>query len=167
MVKQKKACPSDPRVSRSCVWFPRPRPRFLLACHTPADAVYLSEPDVHGEVVKIDEARSSSPVTKPTKRVARRPQTPHKESLATLFTHFFKDIRPWRLFSFMPLFLLCPIRRPPGVFSFESIRSLGRSYCIAVQRHSIDNSLKRCIFQNAERHLPNSAGFYAWAAADR
>jgi hypothetical protein len=45
--------------------------RVMFAGHTPADAVYLSELDVHAAVVKTDEARPS-PAPKPAKPAARK-----------------------------------------------------------------------------------------------
>lgn len=53
--------------------------RVMFAGHTPADAVYLSEIDVHAEAVDAGEEKSSS-TPNPPKRVARRTKTPRKDS---------------------------------------------------------------------------------------
>jgi hypothetical protein len=47
--------------------------RVMFAGHTPADAVYLSELDVHAEAVEAGEAEPA-PAPKPTKPVAKRPR---------------------------------------------------------------------------------------------
>jgi len=53
--------------------------RVMFAGHTPADAVYLSELDVHAEVVETDKAKPSPP-PKPTKTAAKRPRAPRKDN---------------------------------------------------------------------------------------
>jgi hypothetical protein len=53
--------------------------RVMFAGHTPADAVYLSELDVHAAAVEASEAESA-PAPKPTKPVAKRPRGPRKDS---------------------------------------------------------------------------------------
>jgi hypothetical protein len=53
--------------------------RVMFAGHTPADAVYLAELDVHAEDLKTDAAKPS-PVTKPAKPVTKRPRAPRKDS---------------------------------------------------------------------------------------
>ena len=52
--------------------------RVMFAGHTPTDAVYLSELDVHAEAVEIGEEKSS-PSLNPPKRVAKRPKAPRKD----------------------------------------------------------------------------------------
>lgn len=53
--------------------------RVMFAGHTPADAVYLSELDVHAEAVEAGEAEPA-PAPKPPKPVAKRPRGPRKDS---------------------------------------------------------------------------------------
>jgi hypothetical protein len=52
--------------------------RVMFAGHTPADAVYLSELDVHAEAVEVGEEKAS-PASNPPKRLAKRPKTPRKD----------------------------------------------------------------------------------------
>ena len=52
--------------------------RVMFAGHTPADAVYLSELDVHAEAVEVGEEKSS-PSLNPPKRAAKRPKAPRKD----------------------------------------------------------------------------------------
>jgi hypothetical protein len=52
--------------------------RVMFAGHTPADAVYLSELDVHAAAVEASEAEPA-PVPKPPKRVAKRPRAAGKD----------------------------------------------------------------------------------------
>ena len=59
--------------------------RVMFAGHTPADAVYLSELDVHAGAVEASEARprpSPTPVSPPPKPVTRRPRAPRKDPRA-------------------------------------------------------------------------------------
>ncbi len=53
--------------------------RVMFAGHTPTDAVYLSELDVHAEAVEAGEGKSPS-TPNPPKRVAKRPKAPRKDS---------------------------------------------------------------------------------------
>jgi hypothetical protein len=53
--------------------------RVMFAGHTPTDAVYLSELDVHAEAVEVGEEKSS-PSLNPPKRAAKRPKAPRKDS---------------------------------------------------------------------------------------
>jgi hypothetical protein len=53
--------------------------RVMFAGHTPADAVYLSEIDVHAAAVEADE-RKPAPAPKPPKPVAKKPRASRKDS---------------------------------------------------------------------------------------
>jgi len=53
--------------------------RVMFAGHTPADAVYLSEIDVHAEAVEADEPKPA-PAPKPPKPVAKRSRATRKDS---------------------------------------------------------------------------------------
>lgn len=53
--------------------------RVMFAGHTPADAVYLSQLDVHAEAIETGEGKSPS-TPNPPKRVAKRPKAPRKDS---------------------------------------------------------------------------------------
>lgn len=52
--------------------------RVMFGGHTPTDAVYLSELDVHAEAVEDGEAKPSA-ASKPPKPVAKRPRAPRKD----------------------------------------------------------------------------------------
>jgi hypothetical protein len=52
--------------------------RVMFAGHTPTDAVYLSELDVHAEAVEAGEEKPSC-TPNPPKRVAKRPKAPRKD----------------------------------------------------------------------------------------
>jgi hypothetical protein len=52
--------------------------RVMFAGHTPADAVYLSELDVHAEAVE-PSAEEPAPAAHPPKPVAKRPKAPRKD----------------------------------------------------------------------------------------
>jgi len=64
-------------ISTADRYFPAVK-RVMFAGHTPADAVYLSELDVHAEVVEVGEEKAS-PASNPPKRLAKRPKTPRKD----------------------------------------------------------------------------------------
>ena len=53
--------------------------RVMFAGHTPADAVYLSEIDVHAAAVAADEPKSA-PASKPPKPAAKKPRASPKDS---------------------------------------------------------------------------------------
>jgi hypothetical protein len=53
--------------------------RVMFAGHTPADAVYLSEIDVHAAAVEADEPKPA-PAPKPPKPVAKKPRASRKDS---------------------------------------------------------------------------------------
>jgi hypothetical protein len=53
--------------------------RVMFAGHTPADAVYLSELDVHAESVEAGEQKTS-PAPNPPKAAAKRTRSPRKDS---------------------------------------------------------------------------------------
>lgn len=53
--------------------------RVMFAGYTPADAVYLSELDVHAEAVETDKTKPSPP-PKPPKPEAKKPRTPRKDN---------------------------------------------------------------------------------------
>ena len=52
--------------------------RVMFAGHTPADAVYLSELDVHAEAVELGE-ETPAPAATPSKPVAKKPRAPRKD----------------------------------------------------------------------------------------
>lgn len=52
--------------------------RVMFAGHTPTDAVYLSELDVHAEAVEVGEEKFS-PSPNPPKRAEKRPKAPRKD----------------------------------------------------------------------------------------
>jgi hypothetical protein len=57
--------------------------RVMFAGHTPSDAVYLSELDVHTGNIEVDEAKTA-PAQGPPKPVVKRRRAPRKDPRSTM-----------------------------------------------------------------------------------